>query len=118
MPYTTLGADDLVAVAYERYHHPEPIVQRKMTVLWLKQQGLPHHEIARLAGVSRASVTRYLKEFSQGGLDAIRRFPGKDAVVNSTTTGSAWKSTSVSIRHAPFDKPSRPSNNGPACTAA
>ncbi len=77
MLHITLGADDLVAVAYERYHHPEPIVQRKMTVLWLKQQGLPHHEIARLAGVSRASVTRYLKEFSQGGLDAIRRFPWK-----------------------------------------
>ena len=77
MLHITLGADDLVAVAYERYHHPEPIVQRKMTVLWLKQQGLPIHEIARLAGVSRASVTRYLKEFSQGGLDAIRRFPWK-----------------------------------------
>jgi transposase len=77
MLHITLGADDLVAVAYERYHHPEPIVQRKMTVLWLKHQGLPHHEIARLASVSRASVTRYLKEFSQGGLDAIRRFPWK-----------------------------------------
>jgi transposase len=77
MLHITLGADDLVAVAYERYHHPEPIVQRKMTVLWLKHQRLPHHEIARLADVSRASVTRYLKEFSQGGLDAIRRFPWK-----------------------------------------
>src|SRR5271156_544990 len=73
----TLSAKDQVAVAFERYHHPEPIVQRKMTVLWLKHQGLPHHDIARLAGVSRASVTRYLKEFSQGGLNAIRRFPWK-----------------------------------------
>ena len=37
----------LVAVAATNaIHHPEPIVQRKMTVLWLKQQGLPHHEIA------------------------------------------------------------------------
>ena len=78
MLHITLGADDLVAVAYERYHHPEPIVQRKMTVLWLKQQGLPHHEIARLAGVSWASVTRYLQRvLPQGGLDAIRRFPWK-----------------------------------------
>jgi len=73
----TLSAKDQVAVAFERYHHPEPIVQRKMEVLWLKHQGLPHHDIARLAGVSRTSVTRYLKEFAQGGLDAIRRFPWK-----------------------------------------
>jgi transposase len=73
----TLSADDLVAVAFERYHHPEPIVQRKMTVLWFKHNGLSHNDIARLASVSRASVTRYLKEFSQGGLDAIRRFPWK-----------------------------------------
>jgi transposase len=77
MQRITLGADDLAAVAHERYHHPEPLVQRKMEVLWLKHHGLPHHDIARLAGVSRASVTRYLKEFAQGGLTAVRRFPWK-----------------------------------------
>ncbi len=77
MQRITLSADDLAAVAHARYHHPEPFVQREMEVLWLKHHGLPHHDIARLAGVSRASVTRYLKEFAQGGLTAIRRFPWK-----------------------------------------
>ncbi len=48
----TLNAKDQVAVAFERYHHPEPIVQRKMEVLWLKHQGLAHHDIARLASVA------------------------------------------------------------------
>ena len=69
--------DDLSAIAFDRYHHPEPFVQRKLEVLWLKSQGLAHHDIVRLAGVSRASVQRYLREFRTGGLDAIRRYPWK-----------------------------------------
>src|SRR5438105_169035 len=77
MQRVTLSADDLAAVAHGRYHHPEPFVQRKMEVLWLKHHGLPHQDIARLAGVSRASVTRYLRAFLQGGLAALRRFPWK-----------------------------------------
>ena len=75
MSRITFTADDLSAIAFERYHHPEPFVQRKLEVLWLKAQGVGHHDIARLAGVSRASVQRYLREYRTGGLDAIRRYP-------------------------------------------
>src|SRR3954453_11175978 len=73
----TFTDDDFSAIAVERYHHPEPFVQRKLEVLWLKSQGLTHDAIARLASVSRSSVQRYLKEFQRGGLDAIRRYPWK-----------------------------------------
>src|SRR6516162_6302929 len=74
IPFTE---DDLAAIAFERYHHPEPFVQRKLEVLWLKHQGLTHQEIARLAGVARSSVQRYLRQFLTGGLDALRRYPWK-----------------------------------------
>ena len=77
MPRLTFSDDDRSAIAFERYYHPEPFVQRKMEVLWLKSQGLAHNTIARLAGVSRSSVQRHLRQFAQGGLDAIRRFPWK-----------------------------------------
>ena len=77
MPRLTFTEDELVAIAFERYHHPEPFVQRKMEVLWLKHQGLTHEDIARLGGVSRASVQRYLREFLTGGLEAVRRYPWK-----------------------------------------
>ena len=47
------------ALAHDRYHHPDPRVQRKMEVLWLKSHDLPHDRIATLAGVSRRTVQRY-----------------------------------------------------------
>src|SRR5262249_60134158 len=77
MPRIAFTDDDLSAIAFERYHHPEPFMQRKLEVLWLKSQGLAHHDVARLAGVSRASVQRYLREFLTGGLDAIPPYPWK-----------------------------------------
>lgn len=67
--------DDLATIALERYYHPDPHVQRKMEVLWLKAHGLGHDQIALLAGVSRSSVQRYLNDFLAGGLELIRRCP-------------------------------------------
>src|SRR5258708_36562675 len=75
MQRISFSVDDIPAIAFERYHHPEPFVQRKLEVLWLKHQGLTHDHIARLAGVSRSSVQRYLAEFLRGGLEAICRYP-------------------------------------------
>src|SRR5579885_1549430 len=72
IPFT---AEDLEAIAQDRYHHPDPRVQRKMEVLWLKSKGLTHDDIADLAAVSRRSVQRYLDEYLQGGLAQIRRCP-------------------------------------------
>jgi transposase len=71
--------EDLEVIRQERYHHPHPRVQQKMEVLWLKSRGLTHEEIARLAGVSRRSVQRYLDDFADGGLDRVRRLPWRGA---------------------------------------
>jgi transposase len=59
------------AFYYQRFHHPHPFVQRKMETLWLKSQGLPHHEIARLAGITENTVRAYLHEYQEGGLEAL-----------------------------------------------
>jgi transposase len=47
-----------------------------MAVLWLISQGLVYAEAARLAGVSEATVDRYVAVFRQGGLDALRELKG------------------------------------------
>jgi transposase len=65
--------EDLKAIEHDRYHHPHPHVQRKMEVLWLKSHDLPHQQIADLAGVSLRTVQRYLDEYLEGGLAALRR---------------------------------------------
>lgn len=69
----TFADEDLKAIAKDRYEHPHPHVQRKMEVLWLKSHGLPHQQIAQLAGVSLRTVQRYLDDYLAGGLEQVRR---------------------------------------------
>jgi transposase len=69
----TFSPDDLRAIAHHRCHHPDPRVQQKMEVLWLKSHGLSHDRIAAYAGVSRRTVQRYLRDYRTGGLDRLRR---------------------------------------------
>src|SRR3954468_2973430 len=66
-------ADDRRALAHYRYHHPEPRVQRKIEVLWLKSHGLGHDRIAAYAGVSRRTVQRHLDDYLEGGLERLCR---------------------------------------------
>ncbi len=37
-----LSEQDLQSIAYERFHPPVARVQRRMEVLWLKNQGISH----------------------------------------------------------------------------
>src|SRR4051794_20970042 len=72
----TFTAEDRRDLAHDRYHPPDPRVQRKMDVLWLKSHGLHHDDIAAFADVSRRSVQRYLDEYLEGGLPRLRRCQG------------------------------------------
>jgi transposase len=65
--------EDRRAWAHDRYHHPDPRVQRTMEVLWLKSHGLGHDAIAAYADVSRRTVQRYLDQYLEGGLTRLRR---------------------------------------------
>jgi transposase len=73
MRLITFTADDRQALAHDRYRHPDPRVQRKMEVLWLKSHDLPHDQIATYADVSPRTVQRYLDEYLEGGLPQLRR---------------------------------------------
>jgi transposase len=77
MPEITFPEADVQAIAHERYHHPDPRVQRHMEILWLKRHRFSHEEIATLAACSRSTVQRALRGYLRGGLDLLRRMPPK-----------------------------------------
>ena len=65
---------DRRVLATERYEHPDPRVQRRLEVLWLLSQGETQARAAELAGVSRATVERYVALFRQQGVSGLREF--------------------------------------------
>jgi transposase len=73
MAKLSFSESDQQALSQERFEHPHPRVQQRMEVLWLISQGLVYPEAARLAGVSDATVDRYVASYRQGGLDALRQ---------------------------------------------
>jgi transposase len=72
---------DQQALHKERFEHPHPRVQQRMEALWLISQGLVYSEVARLSGVSEATVDRYVALYRHGGLDGLRQLHwGKSSV--------------------------------------
>ena len=65
---------DRRALAAERYQHPDPRVQRRMEVLWLLSQGETQARAGQLAGVSTATVERYVALFRRSGVPGWSEF--------------------------------------------
>jgi transposase len=58
---------------YERFHHPVPLVQRRMEVLWLKSHGLPHEQIAQLGNISETTMREYFQLYQDGGIEGLKQ---------------------------------------------
>lgn len=69
----TLSADEQAAVLADRDEHPDPVVRRKMLVLWAVHLGYTRQQAADLAAVGIATAKRYLIAYRDGGCDALRR---------------------------------------------
>ena len=65
--------EQIDALHHERFHHPHPRVQLKMEAVYLKSQGLPHHDICRLARISENTLRSYLRQFQEGGVERLKR---------------------------------------------
>jgi Homeodomain-like domain len=58
----------------ERSAHPNPRAQEKMLALWLLHNGLTRENAAKIVGISRATIQRYVAAFREGGLEGLRRW--------------------------------------------
>lgn len=58
----------------ERSAHPNPRVREKMLALWLLHNGLTRADAAKIVGISRATIQRYVAAFRGGGLEGLRRW--------------------------------------------
>ena len=76
-PTYSFPAPVVEAIARDRYGHPDPRVQERMEILWLKSKSQTHGRIAELANVSRSTVQRTLRIYAAKGLDGVRSFGWK-----------------------------------------
>src|SRR5215213_2237926 len=65
---------EITVLEYERYHHPSPHVQKRMEMVYLKSQGLPNQDIARLCRVSRQTLVTTLHLYQEGGSERLKQF--------------------------------------------
>jgi len=56
-----------------RSSHPNPRIREKMLVVWLLHNGVKRQDAAKIVGVSRATVQRYVAAFREGGLVGLRQ---------------------------------------------
>ena len=68
-----LPQKDIDALHFERFHHPHPRVQLKMEAVYLKSQGLAHHDICRLARISENTLRSSLRQYQECGVERLER---------------------------------------------
>jgi len=102
--FTQKAIDDV----YQQFmEHPSGPAKKKRHVVYLKALGLAHQEIERIARTRADSVTRYLKDYDEGGLAALgvsRSYrPVSYAAALSRSTKSALFKTA-----SPYGRRGRP----------
>jgi transposase len=64
--------EEIEKLHYERFHHPDPRVQQRCEIAYLKALDFSHQDIGRIARVSQPTVRCYLENYQAGGLDKLK----------------------------------------------
>ena len=71
MYHCEFSTEEQRQIRYQRYHHPDPVIRKRMTILWHKHNGLPHQKIAKLSDAAPNTVTATIRAFTEKGLSGI-----------------------------------------------
>ncbi|WP_145282628.1 helix-turn-helix domain-containing protein [Pirellulimonas nuda] len=66
--------EDIERLAYERFHHPHPRVQRKLEGVLLKAKGFLVRDICDVVGCCPNTLRSWLRDFEAGGVDGLTRW--------------------------------------------
>lgn len=91
-------SEEIDTLELERYHHPDPKVQKKMEVLYLKSQQLAHQEICRLCRISEPTLVTYLKQYQEGGIELLKKTGMRARLAHWTNMLRRWRPISRNIR--------------------
>jgi len=69
-----LSEAEQIIVREELECHPQAHVRQRMLVLWLLHCEVTRQQAARIVGVGRATVQRWVAAYRDGGLDGLRRW--------------------------------------------
>ena len=72
MYHCQFSIEDQHQIRHQRYHHPDPIVRKRMTILWHKHRGLPHGQIAELSDAAPNTVTATIRTYREQGLTGVQ----------------------------------------------
>lgn len=72
MIYIEFTKEQIDELEHERFHYPDPRIQRKLEVLYLKSQDIAHGLICNLCRISNVTLVKYLGEYLEGGIDRLK----------------------------------------------
>ena len=85
--------EDIKKLHDQRYHHPHPLVQRKMEAIYLKSQGVKHKDIYKLCKISKTTLTKYIRQYQKGGIEELKKieYKGQASKLNQYSTFSSYE---------------------------
>jgi transposase len=71
MYHCQFSTEDQRQIRDRRDHHPDPVIRKRMAILWHKHHGLPHHQIAKLTDAAPNTVTATIRTYTEKGLPGV-----------------------------------------------
>ena len=66
------STDEQRQIRLARHAHPDPIVRKRMAILWHKHHGLRHYQIAELCDAAPNTVTATIRTYLEKGLTGLQ----------------------------------------------